>query len=507
MKKATKWTTAALATLLVLSGCSGNGNGNGNGNAETPNATNGSQPEETSSQQPLVELIWYYPQAAAQPDLASVQTAVNEITQKEINATVKLMPVDFGSYEQKLNTELAANEAIDIVWTSNWLFSYELNAQKGAFLSIDELIEGFPALKEQIPQKVWDAAKIDGKLYAVPSYQTITNQPGFYMQKRFIDKYNFDVSKVQKAEDLEPLLEQIAKNEEGIIPLANPVFNPYVHGMHKLSGGFGANSAVVYQDDPSYKVHALMDTPEYQEYLKTARSWYEKGIFKQDIAIIDIQAERGKGNVAATFETSIKPGGEVEAQSRGGGHEIVGITIMDPFIAADINATLNAVSFTSKHPERAMQLLNLVNTNKDLYNLLSFGIEGKDYTKVADNIIKKNENAGYWSNVNWVYGNVFNGYLEEGKPADTWEKTIKQNEEATVSPFIGFKYDSNNIKTEEANTTALSEEYDTLLMTGSINPDEKFPEYADRLKKAGIDKIIAEIQTQFDAWLAANGMK
>lgn len=506
MRKGIKWTIAALIALLTVSGCSGGGKGTGK-EVEPTLSPSSSAKEATTAPKSMVELVWYYPQAAAQPDFASVQTAVNEITRKEINATVKLMPVDFGSYEQKLNTELAASEAIDIVWTSNWLFNYELNVQKGAFRAIDELLDVYPSLKEQMPQKVWDAAKVGGKIYAVPSYQTITNQPGFYIQKRFIDKYKFDVSKVKKAEDLEPLFEQIAKNEAGIIPLANHVFNPYVYGMHRLNGGGGGNSAVVYESDKTFKVHALIDTPEYQQYLKLARSWFEKGIFKQDIAIIDIQAERAKGNVAATFESSIKPGGEIEAQSRGGDYEVVGITIMEPFIAADINATLNAVSFTSKNPERAMELLNLVNTNKELYNLLSFGVEGKDYTKVADNIIKKKDNAGYWSNTNWVFGNVFNGYLEEGKPADTWEKTAQQNEEATVSPFIGFKYDSAVVKTEEANTTALSGEYDTLLMTGSIDPEKKLPEYADRLKKAGIDKMIADIQTQFDAWLKDKGMK
>lgn len=498
MKAIIKWTAAALGLFLMLSACSSNGD------EAKPNS---SPTEGANGQKPLVELIWYYPQIAAQPNFNAIQTAVNQITQKEIHATVKLMPVDFGSYEQKLNTELAANQAIDIVWTSNWLFNYKLNAQKGAFQPIDELLKPFPKLKEQIPQKVWDAAKIDGKVYAVPSYQTITNQPGFYIQKRFVDKYKFDLSTVKKAEDLEPLLEQIAKNEPGIIPLANPVFNPYVHGMHKLNGGAGSNSAIVYQEDKTFKVHALADTPEYQQYLQTARSWFEKGIFKKDIAIIDIQAERAKGNVAVTFESSIKPGGEVEAQSRGGGYELVGISIMPPFIAADINATLNAVSFTSKHPDRAMELLNLVNTNKDLYNLLSFGIEGVDYTKLADNIIKKNPNAGYWTDTNWVFGNVFNGYLEEGKPADTWEKTIQQNEEATVSPFIGFQYTNNDFKTEGANTTALSEEYDLLLTTGSIDPKEKFPEYAERLKKAGLDRVIDDIQKQFDAWLTQNGMK
>jgi len=41
-------------------------------------------------------------------------------------------------------------------------------------------------------------------------------------------------------------------------------------------------------------------------------------------------------------------------------------------------------------------------------------------------------------------------------------------------------------------------------MTGSVDPESKLPEFIEKLKVAGIDKIIEEKQNQLDEWVAAN---
>jgi putative aldouronate transport system substrate-binding protein len=45
------------------------------------------------------------------------------------------------------------------------------------------------------------------------------------------------------------------------------------------------------------------------------------------------------------------------------------------------------------------------------------------------------------------------------------------------------------------------EQYSNVLLYGDVNPDEKYPEFLSALKDAGIDKIVAEYQTQANAWL------
>lgn len=152
-----------------------------------------------------------------------------------------------------------------------------------------------------------------------------------------------------------------------------------------------------------------------------------------------------------------------------------------------------------------MMFLNLVNTDPVLYNLLSFGIEGKHYDKVGDNTIAPKADGGYNPGMNWVMGDVTIGYLLEGQPADTWERTRTANETAEKSILYGFKFDSEAVKSESANIKAVEDEFRKVLETGSVDPDRYLPQFLDKLEKAGMSKLVEEQQKQVDAWLAANG--
>ena len=48
-------------------------------------------------------------------------------------------------------------------------------------------------------------------------------------------------------------------------------------------------------------------------------------------------------------------------------------------------------------------------------------------------------------------------------------------------------------------------QYNDVLTFGDVNPDEFYDQFISELKAAGIDTIIADYQTQADAWLKANG--
>ncbi|MNL67320.1 hypothetical protein D3C87_1918910 [compost metagenome] len=50
----------------------------------------------------------------------------------------------------------------------------------------------------------------------------------------------------------------------------------------------------------------------------------------------------------------------------------------------------------------------------------------------------------------------------------------------------------------------VKEEFWAPLMTGTVDPNEYLPKAIEKFKAAGLDKIIAEAQTQIDAWKAAN---
>ncbi|UVI29383.1 ABC transporter substrate-binding protein [Paenibacillus spongiae] len=482
---------------LFIAACSGGGNGGAPSESGGSPAPSASAPE-SGDALPEVQLTWYYGVAQVPPDQQLIEDEVNKILKSKINTTVKLKPIDFGSYTTKLNTASAAGEEFDLVWTANWAFNYDENVKKGAFLPLDKLIDAYaPETKKAIPTFTWEATKHQGQIYAVPSYQTVTSRYGINVIKEYTDKYGLDVGKVKRYEDLEPFFEQIKQNEPGIVPfmLVGPLtkFHPFLYGYDDYGVKIG---------DESYRTNFMEETPEYKQFVELMHRWFEKGYINEDASTVKQIDSSYNGKFAASIEYSMKPGYEAEIKAKNGGREIVGIPFTDVTTTRTSNiATLTAISRTSKNPERAMMLLELVNTDRELYNLLSFGQEGKHYTKLSNNTVKINPNGGYTA-PNWVFGNVFNGYLIEGQAPDTWEVTRKLNESAVVQPTFGFNFDDTPVKAENANVAAIRAEYEPLLFTGTVDPAEYLPEYIGKLKKAGADKVVAELQKQLDAWAA-----
>jgi putative aldouronate transport system substrate-binding protein len=381
------------------------------------------------------------------------------------------------------------------------MLPYVQNVRKGAFLAIDDILAKLPKLKESMPQVMWDNVKVDGKTYAIPNYQTITTREGFVIQKRFADKYKLDVSAIKSYKDLEPFLDQIKKNESGVIPLGDKIFfSSYFYGYWETAAG------LVKKDDATAKAIPSNLVPEYKAHLDLMRSWYVKGYIPKDVATAKWDEVIAKGNVAVTYNNVLKPGGEVEYAKKNGNNAVIFVPITDAYIASDTNGTLNAISKKSKNPEKALAFLELVNTDKTLYNLLCFGIEGKHYTKDGE-YAKSIKDSGYDPNTDWVFGNQFNALLRQGQDPKTWEITKEWNKTDKISPYMGFNYDTTPVKTEAANVNAVYKEYVDGLNTGTVDPNKYLPEFNDKLKKAGNDKILEVAQKALTEFVQQKAVK
>ncbi len=152
-----------------------------------------------------------------------------------------------------------------------------------------------------------------------------------------------------------------------------------------------------------------------------------------------------------------------------------------------------------------MMFLNLLYSDKDIYHMLCNGVENVHYKKIADNTIEISADSKYNPGTDWEFANSFNGFLRKGDPADKMEKLKVASKEAVTSPLMGFIFDSKPVNSETAQITAVYEELGVGLTNGSLDFDTYYPKFIDKLKKAGIDKYIAEMQKQVNEWKAANG--
>ena len=473
MKKTLKKTVALsllVAMCIPFTGCS-----NGKDSSETM-------------------LTWYVLGEKPQ-DYDMVMEKVNEITKEKIGATVQMNFLAAGDYSQKMSLMMSSNEKFDLAFTCSWANPYYDGARKGGFLDISDYIEKRPDLKNVIPDYIWEAATVDGGIYAVPNYQATATVDAIYLRKDLVDKYNFDTSTVKKLTDLEPFFDTILANEHGVYPY-NPgnesLFLDDPYQFEEVSAdGLG-------YDVKSGKVVYTSTTDEYKAAYEKAREWYNKGYIRKDIETGGTVQDFKNGLYAATTTSGFRPG-ELENAEKSMGYELIAIPLDENYHMqkSKVLASMTAVSATSKNPDKAMDLLQMVNTDSELINLLTFGIEGTHYEKISDNKIKKIGN-GYCQNSAWMYGNIFNSYLQENESDTLWQDIENANDTAVKDEYLGFLPDTKEFSTIISNISTFSGQY--YFANGSKDVDTLYDQYIEKLKAADYEKYVEGIQKQLDEY-------
>ena len=156
-----------------------------------------------------------------------------------------------------------------------------------------------------------------------------------------------------------------------------------------------------------------------------------------------------------------------------------------------------------------MKLLNLLQSDKELYNLLTFGIEGEHYTKTGDDRIEtpyesgqgtSDDKYGLWK---WIIGNTHLAYQTQAEP-DGYKEWVFDEVNSTDkhSRLMGFVPDTSKIESSIAQVNAVKSEYFGSLASGSMSDWEStYNEWMEKVKAAGNEEIKAELQRQIDEFL------
>jgi putative aldouronate transport system substrate-binding protein len=496
-----------LTAALILSACGGGNNGSGNEKpaAEKPADGEGSGEPAASGLKPYkLKLLYEGPQ---QPDEAKVEEALNKLLTKKINATIDIMQFDWGAWDDKMNLMIASREPVDVMFTAQWN-GYAKNVAKGAYSEIGDLLkkDGQGILSSLDPAFL-EGSKINGKNYGVPTNKELASVGGIVYRKDIADELGLDMSSVKTPEDLDAIYKVVKEKKPNMIPLysGGSLFNAHYFAEYDFLGDSTIPGAILKNtEDTTVKMVEEYDI--YKRYLKVARDFYVKGYINSDAATTQLSSSDAykAGNIFSTVEP-LKPGKAEEiANATGLQGKLAQIEMTGKTVSTSETAgAMLAVSSTSEDPERAMMLINLLHTDKEINNLLNFGIEGVHYTRNGEVITPTDQSAGYAPGVAWELGNQFLNYVWNSEDPDKWEKFREFNKNAKSSPALGFVFDSEPVKAEVGALANVIKQYQKALETGSVDYEKVLPQYISALKDAGVDKVVAEKQKQFDAFLAA----
>ncbi|OCT15711.1 hypothetical protein A8709_13585 [Paenibacillus pectinilyticus] len=487
-----------------MTGCNGDKNGNESA-SKTPAISN--QPNAISQVQKLDprEVSIYYP-GPPQRDVAIVEDEMNKILKEKINATIKINAVDWANWTQKMNLMLSSNEPFDLVFTAAW-DNLNGNVAKKAFIDLLPLMNVYGQdIKKNMDDIFISGNTANGKLYALPTQKEYASQQGMFLSKEMVDKYKIDIKSIKKLADLEPILQIIKDNEPDMIPMwANRNWLnvlPYEYlGTLKIVG------ALV--KDGDLQVVNPFERADTKQFFELMYNWNRKGFFQKDPGLnTDPSVPIKAGKVFAQW-SQLKPGADGE-KNFVLNHKVVQVELeQTPYTTTnDLNNSMLAISRTSRDPERAMMVMNLLHSDAKLLNLLVNGVEGKHYVKVDgnDHVIKLPDGAtagetGYSPGNNWMFGNQFLNYLWDNEDQQKWQKYDAFNKAAKSTKALGFFFDSTNTRNEEAAIISIWDSYMDGLTTGVLDPKQNLPEFILKLKKVGSGKVIAEMQKQLDEFL------
>ncbi len=449
------------------------------------------------------EINWYIC-ANQQSDVASVENEINAYLKDKINATVKLNIMEAAQYSDKMTNMINAGEYFDMCYVSNWMLNYMVSAETGAFYPLDDLLpEYMPKTQELSDKDALECARVQGKIYALPTIKENASSVGWIYRKDIADKYNIDMSQVRNYEDLLPIARMIKENEPDISYPVDWSVNMGLSGdLNPMTVITGCNLGYRTGDD-TFTIVNRLEQPEVIDQFKLANQYYKEGLIKSDILTNNSDPLQSlKNGKSFCVMMTLKPG-KLQESIKNPKYDFAQVDITEPEIGVQPGmASMNAISATSKNPARVARFMELLNTDPVLNNLVTFGIEGKHYEKVSDNVIKLIPNSGYsLSDVKWMLANVFIGYTTTDEDPNVKIQLKEFNDSAKRTPLVNFQFDTSAVQTEIASCTAVENQYEKQVSLGAMDPEPIVEKYLADLKAAGVDTIQEELQRQLTEYL------
>lgn len=442
---------------------------------------------------------------------------LNEVLTEKINAEINPIMVSWGDFSTKLPMVWASGEAYDLTYTSNWS-QYASQADKGAYMDITELFPTYApkTYAEFVELDYLKEALINDKLYMVP-----VDKPEF---TTFIFNYREDLRKkyncpeIVDRETLEVYLQAIKDNEPSMIPFGlsgneNMVFSVFLNEQDWGRPLDHADGIFAYDLKNPTKVFNVVETPEYEEYVKKMREYFEKDFISQSImAESKSTKEAFKGGQTGTYLGNMSNSNQVYQEVKVQ-HPDWEIGYYAPDLASGsterVAVTNNGVAIGaySKNPERAMMFIELVYQDQEVYDLVVNGLEGVTFEKDGETMtrwIPEGMNASELGLKNIGMGFATRKFELRSKDNSPLVDELEEEytKVALFPGLAGFAIKQDEISAELAAIKAVTDEYKYSLDKGVLDPETGLAQIREKLKQADVDATMDVIKAQIADYLA-----
>lgn len=452
---------------------------------------------------------------------------INEILRDRLNCELRLSFIGWSEYLSNYNLRLASGESLDIVYCADWLDAKQ-NASRGAYLALDELLAVYaPNLWRDVTPEEWDQCRdADGNIFQLPM-----NNHDFYGLSAMF--YRNDWAKeagfedgIHSFDDMGKYWQWVVDNQPDVIPWntagdcdSNQLLNMYMFDKTEAincisNGSFTIICGESYENP--YQLINVVDEDWFLDFAKTMKEWGDAGYWPTDV-----MSRTGNQTDANMFQVGKSASWEhqceqlfsdaVEYNKKVPGSDPQAFIYTErrgiDFKAA-ATRWADAIAANCDNPERALMVYDLMRYDRELYNLYYYGIEGVQYELNEDGL--RVDPEGYTAAKDGIYfcNNALRNDNYDIERADAWPDKQKYIElikpMLVISPYAGFSFDTTPVSAEYTALNEIVARYLPSIMFGKAgDPEAAVTEFREALQRVGIDRVIAEAQSQLEAFVAS----
>ncbi len=446
-----------------------------------------------------------------------IEAAMNEITEPEIGVHVELLYWDMGSYVTQFNLRVSGGEQLDVGNTCP-MISFSKMYAATQLMDATEYLQTYAADAIEVCGDFANAYSMEGKMYGLPNYRVLSNNPYVILRKDILEACGLleAAEECDSWSDLEAIYAgvydyctenniYVVGGQKSIMFTYNAIWTGDDFSSAYALDTLGDSTYVIYAKDD--KVNVTWENEDHIAMAKRVNTWNDAGYVYPDTVLGDDHTDNlYKQGLLFSYFNAGELGIEVQKE------EATGYAVVCPQVAPGMISTkpLNnfgvVIPVTCEEPEAACKFINMLFTDSRISTLFAWGVEGEDYVLNDQGEAcypdGNKDNAKYHA-TDYMIGNQMLVPPWEGSGADFRERAEADNKSATRSAYLGMLINTDGLDTLIAGFSSIYEEYAPRLLSGNYT-DELRTEMLDKMYSVGLQDYIDEVQTQLDAWIAAN---
>lgn len=430
--------------------------------------------------------------------------AIKPRIDEKVGIDLQLQPTaDSGAYYQRLGTALASGTTADL-FQVNRNFLQQLTAQ-GLTLDVTDLLDNeLSTYRDWAGEEALRVATVNGKVFACAARPYAGPYTSLWIRKDWLDNLGLDVPTTTS--ELREVARAFTKDD----PDGNGKKNTFglvaggLGGLDTLFPAFGSGGTDVFYSGADGVVNGLLD-PRSQQAMAFLADLIKDGSVHPDTLTLDStraidQAVQGSAGmlIAGFSPLGIALNNTSEAQPDAQWIQVEPVAGPDgdravPHDPYTTNMFAMPHNLDDVKREKVCELLNYISSPEG-NGLVSFGVEGTDWTRVdgvpkltEEALTKTNDERGF----SWMYqftGRDDEPYLKRGGtpyPAEHADMAIHQPVLETYSSLVTYPDDFN-----KADVDRFVQEKMIALLTGRMKFDD-YDDFTDELLgKFGFQKYL-----------------